>query len=236
MVDSLIPQFVQSYYAAQAAVETGDRTKALAAYQQLLGDFKQISASNLERPHKELAHQQVQSIYASVVALPANVSKASVSESSVPVSSAPISQVTSGSSVDALMSQPSFMGSLGAKDFVTIGVFAMLIMLVLFFKPEYIGLSTVDVGNHAPDWIGTTTLFDMQVGIPKSIQLDALFRDVDGDELVFLATSSPGIDVSVSGSVVTLLASFSAKGTSTVVVMASDLTSITKVPLTISVI
>ncbi|MEK6849227.1 MAG: hypothetical protein AABY01_01505, partial [Nanoarchaeota archaeon] len=83
-----------------------------------------------------------------------------------------------------------------------------------------IGLSTVDVGNHAPDWIGTTTLFDMQVGIPKSIQLDALFRDVDGDELVFLATSSPGIDVSVSGSVVTLLASFSAKGTSTVVVMA----------------
>ena len=233
MVDSLIPQFVQSYYAAQAAVETGDRTKALAAYQQLLGDFKQISASNLERPHKELAHQQVQSIYASVVELPATSSKAS--ESSAP-SSMPISQVTSGSSVDALMSQQSFMGSLGAKDFVTIGVFAMLIMLVLFFKPEYIGLSTVDVGNHAPDWIGTTTLFDMQVGIPKSIQLDALFKDADGDELVFLATSSPGIDVSVSGSMVTLLASESAKGTSTVVVMASDLTSITKVPLTISVI
>lgn len=208
---------MQSYYSAQAAVETGDRVKALAAYQDLLSQYKQIASSTLERPHKELAHQQVNAIYASVAALPAQ---------SRPVAQPSLSQLTT---------EQGFMSSLGVKDYVTVGVFAVLIMLVLFFKPEYIGLAAYEGGNAPPQWIGATASYAAQVGVPLTIPLDVLFKDPDGDELIYLATSAPGIDVSVSDSKVTLFASDVARGTNTVVVMASDLVSITKVPLTISV-
>lgn len=214
--EQLIPQFVQSFYSAQAAVETGDRSKALAAYQDLLLQYKQIASSTLERAHKELAHRQVQSVYAGLAGLPV--------KTSLPVQD-----------VRSLVTEPGFLSSLGVRDYVTVGVFAVLIMLVLFFKPEYIGLAAYEGGNAPPQWVGATASYAAQVGVPLTIPLDVLFRDPEGDSLVFLATSAPGIDVSVSDSQVTLFASDVARGTNTVVVMASDLVSITKVPLTISV-
>jgi hypothetical protein len=211
MVDEqLIPRFVQSFYAAQAAVQLGDRQKGLTAYSDLLAQYKVIAASKLEKPHKDLAHQQVQSIYADLARLA--------------TSPTPRSEVV----------EPGFFGSFGARDYVTIGFFAVLIMLVLFFKPEYIGLSTYEEINQPPQWIGAETLYATPANVPLAIDLAGQFRDADGNALTYLATSAPDVSVSVKDSVVTV--SSAAVGDHRITVMASDSGSLTKVPLTIRVV
>src|SRR3989338_2549379 len=67
--EQLIPQFVQSYYAAQATIASGKRDAAAKAYQELLLVYSQLSARSLGRPHKELAHEQVQRIYDGIAKL-----------------------------------------------------------------------------------------------------------------------------------------------------------------------
>lgn len=213
MDDSLVPQFVQSYYAAQAALLTGNKAQAMSSYQGLLGLYKQIASSSLAKPHKDLAHQQVQSIYADLARM-----------STMSIKSEPVSQVA----------ESTFLSGLGLRDFATLGFFAVLIMLVLFFKPEYIGLTTYDVVNYPPEWTGKDMLFAAPVGLPISIELKDKFSDADGNALTYLATSTPAVEVSVKGSIVTI--SSANLGDHIVMVMASDSESITKVPLTIRVV
>jgi hypothetical protein len=208
--EQLIPQFVQSFYAAQSAVQSGERQSALTAYNNLLTQYKAIAASSLEKPHKDLAHQQVQSIYADLAKLA--------------TAPAPVSTVI----------EPGFFGSFGARDYVTIGFFAVLIMLVLFFKPEYIGLSTYEPVNSAPVWVGTETLYATPANVALNIDLNGQFRDSEGNALTYLATSSPDVQVSVQGSIVTVQSAV--VGDHQIIVMASDAGSLTKVPLTIRVV
>ena len=206
--EQLIPRFAQSFYAAQAAVQLGDRQQALAAYNELLSQYKAIASSTLEKPHKDLAHQQVQSIYVDLAKL----------------ATTPVSTIV----------EPGFLGSFGARDYITVGFFAVLIMFVLFFKPEYIGLTAYEEINLPPDWVGTETLYATPTNVPLVIELDGQFRDADGNALTYLATSAPDVSVSVQGSIVTV--SSAVVGDHRIMVMASDAGSMTKVPLTIRVV
>lgn len=213
--EQLIPAFVQAYYAAQAALNSGDRQAAMKAYQDVLAAYKQLAASALEKPHKELAHQQVKTIYDGLSAMP-SITTPTPAQSSPPEARGP---------------------GFGARDYLTIGFFAVLIVMVLFFKPEYIGLAFADIpGGSPPQWRGGQTEFTLPAGTDLAYDFSSAFRDPDGDRLVFLATESPGLRVSVSGSVVTIEALPGAFGDHQVTVMASDLASVTKVPITIHVV
>lgn len=213
--EQLIPSFVQAYYSAQAALSSGDRAAATKAYQGLLDAYKLLAASALEKPHKELAHQQVKTIYDGLTNLPRL-------DTPVPAQQSEVAQ------------RP---GGFGTRDYLTIGFFAVLIVMVLFFKPEYIGLAFADIpGGSPPQWRGGQTEFTLRAGTDLAYDFSSAFHDPDGDRLVFLATESPGLRVSVSGSVVTIEALPGAFGDHRLTVMASDLASVTKVPITINVV
>jgi hypothetical protein len=217
--EQLIPQFVQLYYAAQSSIEAGDKAEATKAYQALLASYKTVSTSKLETPHKQLAHQQVKSMYEALAALPSNPIPQQ------PIRPQPFQPI--GPSPLQPPSNPSFIGGLGTKDYMTIGVFVVLILAVLFVQPGFVGLATYEP-TDAPQWMGTTTDFTFSSG--GTLNLENYFQD--DDELVYLATNAPGLDVAVAGSIV---AFSGAPGDYQITVMASDLTSITKVPLTIHI-
>src|SRR3989338_9394490 len=135
--EQLIPQFVQSYYAAQAAILSGKRDAAAKAYQELLFAYSQLAASSLGRAHKELAHEQVQHIYEDITKLPSDEQNED--------SNARLNNLT-------------------IKDYFMLGAFAFLIFMVLFFKPAYIGLATAEQQNSAPQWVGTQTEYTIAQG------------------------------------------------------------------------
>jgi len=89
--------------------------------------------------------------------------------------------------------------------------------------------------NKAPVWQGFATDFPVGRSEPVDIDLRQSFFDPDGDELVFLSTADEGLDVIVSGSLVTIDASRASVGEHLVTFIASDLLAVTKQPVTIRV-
>ena len=217
---------MQAYYAAQTAVKSGDKAAATKAYQEVLSIYKQISGSQLAHPHKEIAHKQVQTIYDSVTGMPQVTQLPKTPKTNI-LPTSPIVQP------ETPKKSRGFFG-LQTKDFITLGFFAGLIMLVLFFKPVYIGLVAYeDTANTAPAWIGSVTELEMAVGTALPFDVSTSFRDVDGDELIYIATETDGLDVSVSSSIITFQAR--AAGEHVIILMATDLKEITKVPMTVRV-
>ena len=252
--EQLIPTFVQAYYAAQQAIESGNRAAATQAYQNLLEIYKQIAKSPLAQPHKELAHGQIESVYQAVAGM-AKVTKIQPTPTPQPTptkppitipptTSIPVPKTTRiqyppvdpGKKPQPIQPTSPRMFGLKPRDFVMLGFFAMIIVLVLFFKPAYIGLlSYADADNAAPEWRGSVTEFSLSAGQEMPLDIESSFHDLDGDELVYLATDSEGLTVTVSGSVVTIKASSDSIGDHEIVLMATDLKEITKVPVTVRV-
>jgi len=87
--------------------------------------------------------------------------------------------------------------------------------------------------NSAPSWTGTTKTFTALNGKSLTIDLEQYFEDPEDDKIVFLSTTSEGLDVAVQNSKVTITPTTT--GTRNVVFIASDLLEVTKVPVTIQV-
>jgi len=272
--ETLIPQFVQLFYAAQSAVSSGDRAAATNAYRGLLAVYRQIHSSQLAKPHKDLAHQQVTAVYNSVSGMtkvsvpktPAVQRNILTNAATTPITpktparniltNAPITPTSppqTPTQTNILTNAPAttphppipaepepiqgpgntrILG-LQPKDFVVMGFFAALILLVMFFKPAYIGLAVYEDFNSAPEWIGVTSEFQMAEGQQLSIDFATAFKDADGDQLIYLSTETEGLKATLGGSTVTFTAV--SKGVHSIVIMASDLKDITKVPVTVTV-
>ena len=254
--EQLIPEFVQAYYASQKALESGDRALATKAYADLLAAYKKLLTSSLDRVHKELAHEQVMLIHQSIQAIPKvtqlksapaqaapaqdDLSDVQVQDSRYGAAAQASAQRAASAAADAQMSSSieestssGFFSSLGVKDYVTLGIFAALILVVLFAKPATLGFVT-GVSNGAPQWHSSQVAYSLRNGGQLAVDLANSFRDPDGDPLAFLATGDNGIDVSVTGSVALITAH--AAGDHHILFIASDLVSVTKVPITIHVV
>ncbi|MBD3318414.1 hypothetical protein GF342_00735 [Candidatus Woesearchaeota archaeon] len=85
--------------------------------------------------------------------------------------------------------------------------------------------------NSPPEWRGTRTAFDVEETL--TIDLKNYFFDADGDDLVFLATTAEGLDVSIQESRLTLQKT-GVPGPREITVLASDLKDITRVPLVLT--
>lgn len=59
----LVQKFVDTYNATEESLNSGDREGAVSGYKDLLDIYNEISASNLEAMHKELAHDQLVKVY-----------------------------------------------------------------------------------------------------------------------------------------------------------------------------
>ncbi len=224
---------MQAYAVGHVAMESGDKGAAVKAYQDLLASYKLITTSSLGKPHKDLAYQQVQSLYHDIQSMPS----ATVLKNASPVktaSTAPVeSSYASTQSSAAKDSAPrdSFLSKLSPRDYVTLSFFAVLIVLVLFVKPEFLGFAA-GTPNAAPRWYAPTTL-TATAGQAFVFDLSTAFRDPDGETLVYLASGSPGLQVTIRGSVVSVLPS--AAGNYVLTMMASDLSHTTKVPVALQV-
>lgn len=60
---SLVQKFVDTFNATQESLNSGDREGAINGYKDLLDTYNEISSSDLEAMHKELAHDQLVKIY-----------------------------------------------------------------------------------------------------------------------------------------------------------------------------
>ncbi|HSU72940.1 MAG TPA: hypothetical protein VLJ21_03770 [Candidatus Binatia bacterium] len=118
---------------------------------------------------------------------------------------------------------------LHAKDYVILGTFFILIAVVLFGNAGTLGFTVED---GAPVWNGVRA-FSGTAGVPFILDLSTAFRDPDGDALAFMVSGASGIDVSLHGSVITILPR--AQGTYVITLMASDSIHLTKVPITVQV-
>ena len=127
---------------------------------------------------------------------------------------------------------------------IALAVVIIIISLVIFIKPEIIGMVTFDV-NQAPVWNGDGDTFVI-TGIPKdrmfgsgydrTINLDAFFSDANGDELTYLATSAGGLDMKINGNFLTFLPEPGYYGNRQVTVIASDGEEVIQQGLLISVV
>ena len=88
-------------------------------------------------------------------------------------------------------------------------------------------------GNTAPVWKATTKNFIAQNGKTLTLDMNDYFEDADNDPLVYLSTAAEGIDVKVQNSKVTLTPK--SAGSKKIVLIASDLRQITRVPVTVDV-
>jgi hypothetical protein len=87
--------------------------------------------------------------------------------------------------------------------------------------------------NTAPIWTGSTKAFTASKGKPLVIDLNQYFSDAENDALVFLSTTDKDLEVTVQNSKVTILPK--TVGTRNIVLIASDLADVTKVPVKINV-
>lgn len=86
--------------------------------------------------------------------------------------------------------------------------------------------------NTAPAWTSDTRTFTIAVGEPTTIDLSQHFTDDEDDKLVYLSTTNEGLDIHVENSKVTITAT--SPGERRVMLIASDLLDLTKVPVTIT--
>jgi len=113
---------------------------------------------------------------------------------------------------------------------VALAVVVIIISLVIFIKPEIIGMVVSDI-NQAPAWNSDSSLFVIS-GVSQdtmfagnsggTINLDAFFSDADGDELTYLATSTSGLDVKINGDFLSFIPQPGVFGERMITVVASD--------------
>lgn len=87
--------------------------------------------------------------------------------------------------------------------------------------------------NTPPVWKTETRTFNAQNGKPLELNLDEHFTDAEKDNLVYLSTTTDGIDVMVEENTVTITPRTTGKKEITLI--ASDLEEITRIPVTIEV-
>lgn len=112
--------------------------------------------------------------------------------------------------------------------------FVVIILLIIFFvRPEFTftGLFAAEELNLAPEWNGGNAEFKIRG--KTEINLDSYFTDPEGDEITYLATKAPGINVDVSGSTLTVYPEPGLKGTRVITIAASDLKAGTRVSATL---
>ena len=88
--------------------------------------------------------------------------------------------------------------------------------------------------NGPPIWKATSKTFKAQVNKQTTIDLKDYFEDPDGNPMVFLSTADEGLGVTVVNSKVIMLPKTT--GTKKIVLIASDLLQVTRVPVTVEVI
>lgn len=188
----LIHKFVQTYNSAQDSIDENRIAEAKQKYRELMSVYKQISDSDIESVHKELAYDQVMKVFNGVKGMK------------------PRQNINSKS--------------------IAVAVVIIIISLVIFIKPEIIGMVAFEV-NQAPVWTGDGNLFVISGVTDKSmfvktsdrtINLDAFFNDANDDELTYLATSTDGLNVKVSGNHLTFIPETGVFGEKTITVVASD--------------
>lgn len=109
--------------------------------------------------------------------------------------------------------------------FAEIGEGSRLIVKELAYKIER-------KDNTAPAWTGERK-FHAYSGKQLTIDLSQYFTDAENDDLVYLSTTTEGLDVSVQNNKVTITPN--GAGTKTVTFIATDLLEVTKIPVTIEV-
>lgn len=87
--------------------------------------------------------------------------------------------------------------------------------------------------NGPPMWKATSKTFKVQVNKQTTIDLRDYFEDPDDNPMVFLSTAAEGLEVTVANSKVIMLPKTT--GTKKIVLIASDLLQVTRVPVTVEV-
>jgi len=94
----------------------------------------------------------------------------------------------------------------------------------------------VDISsNQAPTWKGAGYIYDIAANQEYRINAEEYFTDPDGDSLVFLSTNAESIDVAVNENTITLKPHTGFTGARQLTFVASDLITLTRVPVQINV-
>ena len=86
----------------------------------------------------------------------------------------------------------------------SISIIVLLVGLAIVLKPTIVGLVTYD-SLEAPIFTGTQTRFF--INGPFTLDLAKLFQSADGNDLDYLVTRSPTVDIDMSGSIARFLPS-----------------------------
>ena len=204
----LIPYFAQLYLAAQRALDKADRASALRAYQQLLDVYRQMEAANVEDIHRELAHDQLTQLFDTLsnnqVTRPEVAQQVSQVAPAQPAPQypqqiqQPAQQPLWQSTPEPLASAPRSIAppvqiqqpasaKFSSREILLISIFVALIGVVVFVKPEFIGLATLDNSVTLP--VETTFTqsgsFDLKLGAaPFSLKLTGQMSG-DGNARVY---------------------------------------------------
>lgn len=204
----LIKQFVDTYNSAQASIDGHNIDDAKKKYRDLLHMYSAINQSKLEKEHKELAYEQVMKVYREVHGGNKGISAISDNVSR------------------------HFM----SKPVMVVAGLLILISIVVFIKPEIVGLAlTPSVVNEPPFWASPETVFTVRSPETR-INLDQYFLDADGNKLSYLSTSAQGINVEVSDSQLVITPAPGAYGAREITIVASDGIDTAKKIITINII
>lgn len=88
-------------------------------------------------------------------------------------------------------------------------------------------------GNTAPTWKATSRTFKAKTNTPTTLNLDEYFTDAEEDPLVYLSTTAEGLEVTVQNDQLTIIPKTT--GTKNIVLIASDLIAVTRIPVTVEV-
>ncbi|MBW2970276.1 hypothetical protein KY319_04090 [Candidatus Woesearchaeota archaeon] len=88
-------------------------------------------------------------------------------------------------------------------------------------------------GNTAPAWKATSRTLKAKANQASTYNLDEYFTDADEDPLVYLSTTAEGLDVTVQNNQLSITPKTT--GNKNIVLIASDLIAVTRIPVTIEV-
>jgi len=147
MTEELVSRFAQTYVAAQAALNKNDRQSALIHYQQLLELYRQMEGADIEGIHRELAHDRLSAIYDHLTnavqesARPAHEQRGQDRLPSAQTTQQPAS--TQSPTAPPGKSSPAF----SSTELMLIGFLALIVGIIVFIKPEVIGLAVLEGGQ-----------------------------------------------------------------------------------------
>jgi hypothetical protein len=87
--------------------------------------------------------------------------------------------------------------------------------------------------NTPPRYTGQSQIFNAKTGEDLALNLDDYFTDDNGDKLTYLSTKDEGLETQVYDNYITLRPS--SAGTKHIMIAASDLQDVTRVPITVEV-